>query len=205
MTRVEIHWLYHTVLVKDQVLGRSSEGLFRTPDRISHRIHIVGTSCNQLVIWDFLPACWGCLLTPFTEICVPNDKLDFSGDNYQIKLPAKFCLHSFEWFCLQISSNTKYFSFLHFISDPKNCGAKEKFWKSLDYKKMFCLQACLCHQLLICLGGAFLFVCLFLFVFIYFLFVCFVFFTFFASLFFFPNYKKTSKKIRLMQFTTRTD
>ena len=29
-----------------------------------------------------------------------------------VKLPAKFSLHSFEWFCLQISSDTKYFFLL---------------------------------------------------------------------------------------------
>ena len=34
------------------------------------------------------------------------------GITVKIKLPAKFCLHSFEWFCLQISCDTKYFPLL---------------------------------------------------------------------------------------------
>ena len=33
---------------KTKSFGISLEGLFRTPDRISHRIHIVRTSCSQL-------------------------------------------------------------------------------------------------------------------------------------------------------------
>ena len=32
------------------------------------------TSCQ---IWDFLPSCWGCLLTLRLEIRVPNDKFSF--------------------------------------------------------------------------------------------------------------------------------
>ena len=35
---------------------------------------------------------------------------------FKVKLPAKFCLHSYEWFSPQISSNTKYF----ILSCPMN-------------------------------------------------------------------------------------
>ena len=41
---------------KTKLLGTSSEGLFQTPsNRISHRIHIVRTSCSQLPVrsWIF--------------------------------------------------------------------------------------------------------------------------------------------------------
>ena len=63
-------------------------------------------------IWDFLFSRWCCLLTRWLEICELNDKFGFSGDNCKSKLPAKFCSHSFEWFCLQIRRDTKYFSSL---------------------------------------------------------------------------------------------
>ena len=111
MRRAEIDWLCPTVHVKDQVLVNvSSEGLFRTPsDRIFHRIHIVRTSCSQLParsgIFYFFHAVvyWLCGL----KFMYPTMKLAFLG--IKVKLPAKFCLHSFEWFCLQISSDTKYY------------------------------------------------------------------------------------------------
>ena len=69
--------------------------------------NLQSTSCQ---IWSFLPPCWDCLLTLWLEICAPNNKFGFSGDKCQVKLPIKFCLHGFEWFCLQMNSDTKYFS-----------------------------------------------------------------------------------------------
>ena len=52
MARAEIDWSYPPVHMKDQVLGNVSGGTFRTPsDIISHRIHIVRTSCSQLPAW----------------------------------------------------------------------------------------------------------------------------------------------------------
>ena len=42
------------------------------------KVILQSTSC---LIWDFLTSSWGCLLTLCLEICVPDDKVDFSGDN----------------------------------------------------------------------------------------------------------------------------
>ena len=43
--------------------------------------------------------------------------LAFLGIIIKVKLPAKFSLHSFEWFCLEISSEAKYF----ILSCPRHC------------------------------------------------------------------------------------
>ena len=113
MTRAEIDWLYPIVNVKDQVLGTSSEGLFWTPsDRISHCIHIVRTSCSQLpdrsrIFW-LLVEVFYCSL----KFVYPTINLAFLEIVVKVNFPVKFCLHSFKWFCLQINSNTKYFSSL---------------------------------------------------------------------------------------------
>ena len=40
----------------------------------------------------------------------PTINLAFVGLIIKVKLPAKFCWPSFEWFCLQISCDVKYFS-----------------------------------------------------------------------------------------------
>ena len=91
---------------------RSLEGLFRTPpERISHCIHIVKTSCSQL------PARSGifCLLVEILywpcglKSVYPMINLAFMRIIVKVKLSVKFCLHGFEWFCLQISSDAKYF------------------------------------------------------------------------------------------------
>ena len=93
----------------------SSEGVFWTPsDRISHHIHIVRTS------FSWLPARSGifCLLvevvywTSGLKFVPPMINLAFLGIIVKVRLPVKFCLHSFEWFCLQISSEAKYFFLL---------------------------------------------------------------------------------------------
>ena len=86
---------------KTKFLGTPSEGLFWTPsDRISHSIHIVRTSCSQL------PTDLGfyCLLVkvfywPYgLKFVYPTINLVFLGITVKVKLAAKFCLHSFEWF-----------------------------------------------------------------------------------------------------------
>ena len=51
---------------------------------------------------------WSCGL----KLVYPMINLAFLGIIVKVKLPAKFSLHSFEWFCLQISSDAKYFSSL---------------------------------------------------------------------------------------------
>ena len=51
------------------------------------------------------------LQTMWLEICVLLRIV------VKVKFPAKFCLHSFEWFCLQISSDVRYF----FLSCRRNC------------------------------------------------------------------------------------
>ena len=63
------------------------------------------TSCQ---IWDFLPPCWGCLLTLWLEICAPNDKFGFSGDN---------CLNFLQYFACTILNDffppNKYWRKIH--------------------------------------------------------------------------------------------
>ena len=83
------------IYVKDQVLGNTFGGTFSDSFRqkLSPHPHwqdILQSTCYQ--IWDFLPSCWGCLLTLWLKICVPNDRFGFSGDDCLVKLPAKFYL-----------------------------------------------------------------------------------------------------------------
>ena len=93
---------------KTKFLGTSSEGLFRIhSDRISHRIHGVKTSSCQ--IWDFLPSCWGYLLTLWLEIYVPNDKLGFSGVIIKLNSQRNFACTVLNDFCLHISIDAKIF------------------------------------------------------------------------------------------------
>ena len=56
---------------------------------------------------------WPCGL----KFVYPMINLAFLGIIAKVHLPAKFYLHSFEWFCLQISSDAKYF----FLSCPRHC------------------------------------------------------------------------------------
>ena len=93
---------------------------FRTSfDRISHRIHIVRMSCSQL------PTRYGilCLLVVVVyqlrglKFVYPTINLAFLGIIIKVKLPARFCWHSFEWFFRQISSDAKYL----FLSSPWHC------------------------------------------------------------------------------------
>ena len=104
---------------KTKFLGTFSRGLFRTPsDRISH-IHIVRTSYIQLLarsgIFCFHVEIvyWPCGL----KFEYPMINLAFLEIIVKVKPPVKFCLHSFEWFCLQIRSDARYF----FLSCPKHC------------------------------------------------------------------------------------
>ena len=104
-------WLYTW---KTKFLGKSSEGLFRTPsNRISHRIHIVSASCSQLPVRSgiffiheevvYRP----CGL----KFVYPTINLAYMRIILKAKLPVKFCFHSFEWFCRQVS-DPKYFPHL---------------------------------------------------------------------------------------------
>ena len=106
---------FATMHVKDQFLKTSLERLLRTPsDRISHRIHIISTSCCQLSaksgIFCFLleVVYWPCS----KKFVYPTINLVFLGIILKVKLLAKFWLYSFEWFCLQIRSDAKYFFLL---------------------------------------------------------------------------------------------
>ena len=110
MTRVEIDWLILQCMWKTKFLVKSFEGFFRTSfSRILHCIHIVRTSWNQL------PVRFGifCRLIEVVywpsglEFVYPMINLAYLG--IIVKLSAKFCLHSLEWFCLQIRNDTKYF------------------------------------------------------------------------------------------------
>ena len=97
MTRAEIDWHYQTVCVKDQVLGNVFRGTFSDSfwQNLSPHPHcqdiLQSTSCQIL---DFLPSCWGCLLTPRLEICVSHDKFGFLGIidklNFLQNLPTQF-------------------------------------------------------------------------------------------------------------------
>ena len=97
---------FATMNVKTKFLSTFFEGLFRTPpDRTSHCIHIVKTSCCQL------PARFEtfCLLVevvywPYElKFVYPTINLALLGIIIKVKLLAKFCLHRIEWFCPQIS------------------------------------------------------------------------------------------------------
>ena len=101
--------------VKEQVLGNIFWRTFSSSlqQNFSPHTHcqniLLSTSCQ---IWEFLPSGWGCLL-----ICVLKIYFAFLGIIVKVKLPAIFCLHNLEWYCLQISSDAKYF----FLSWPR-CG-----------------------------------------------------------------------------------
>ena len=74
---------FFKILCDDACERRSSwEFLQRSLFELSLHPHckniLLSTSCQ---IWDFLPFCWGCLLTLWLEICAPNEKFGFSGDN----------------------------------------------------------------------------------------------------------------------------
>ena len=79
----------------------SSEGLFRAASgRISHGIHIVGTSWSQLPVRSGIfhllveVVYWPCC----RKFVDPTINLAFQRIIVKVKLPAKFCLHSFGWF-----------------------------------------------------------------------------------------------------------
>ena len=112
MTKAEINWLYLTGHMKDQVLGNVFGGTFSDFLRQSRSPHLhcqdiwLSTSCQ---IWNFLLSCWSCLLSSGLKFVFLTKNLTFLEIIVKPKLPAKFCLHSFEWFCLQISSDPKVF------------------------------------------------------------------------------------------------
>ena len=108
MTRAEIDWLHPTVHVKDQVFRRD---FFRLLPTECLCIHIVRTSCCRLPVRSGI----FCLLvevvhwTFASEFVYLTINLPFLGIIVKIKLPSKLCFQSFEWFCLQIRNDTKYF------------------------------------------------------------------------------------------------
>ena len=101
MTRIKkMIDFYPTVYVKDKVLGNVFCWTFSDSFRQSISLH---PYCQDIIesipyqIWVFQPSCLCRLLTLWLEICVPNDKFGFSGDNCQVKLPAKFWLQIIEF------------------------------------------------------------------------------------------------------------
>ena len=103
---------------KTKFLAKSLERLFWSPSvRISHPIHIVWTFCSPLAVRSRI----FCLLGEVVyrpcgyKFVYPMMNFTFLGITVNVKLPVKFCLHSFEWFCLQISSDAKYVSLLSMV------------------------------------------------------------------------------------------
>ena len=105
---------------KTKLLRTSSEWHFQTPShRISHHIHIVRTSCRQLsarygIFWILVQVVyWLCDLKFLYQMV----NLAILGIIVKGKLPTKFWLHSFEWFCLQVRNDTKCIS----LSYTRHC------------------------------------------------------------------------------------
>ena len=106
---------FPTMIMKTKSLGRSSKGLFRThSDRISHHILIFRTICWQLLARaEIFYLLFEVVYLPSRfKFVYPAINLVFLGIIVKVKLPVKFCLRSCELFCLQISSDEKYFSLL---------------------------------------------------------------------------------------------
>ena len=110
-------WRSFIYILSNAVRERPSfrRGLFRTPsDRISHHIHILRTSCCQLpvrsgIVWLLVEVVyWLRVVKPV----YPTINLVFLELIVKVKVSAKFCLHSFKWFCLQISDAKYFFPFL---------------------------------------------------------------------------------------------
>ena len=106
--------------VKDQVLENVFKGTFSDSFWRNLSLHL---HCQDIAV-NFLPDLelsafllrffyWPCGLK-FGYLMI---NLAFLGIIVKVKLLGKFCLHNFEWFCLQISSNIKYF----FLSCPRDC------------------------------------------------------------------------------------
>ena len=100
---------FATMHVQNQVLrnffgGTFSDSFQQKRSLCSHcHYGLQSTSCHFRRFFAFLSKL-------FTDPMPWN--LAFLGISVKIKLPAKFCLHSFEWFSLQICSDAKYFSLL---------------------------------------------------------------------------------------------
>ena len=102
---IDVIWL---CTWKTKFMEMTPRRLFRVPSNgISHRIHIVKISCSQLparsgIFCLLVEVCyWACgLRFVYTTI-----NLAILGIIVKVKLPAKYCLHSFEWFSFQIRQN----------------------------------------------------------------------------------------------------
>ena len=96
--------------VKDQVLGNVF-GLLPT-ESLTLTGHLVVNFLPDLEFSAFLLRLVYWLIG--LKFVYPTIKLTFLG--IVVKVPAKFCLHIFEWFCLQISNDATYF----FLSCPRH-------------------------------------------------------------------------------------
>ena len=98
-------------------LWRDFFGLLPTESHIAFTLsgHLeIKLPAGSGIFCPFLEAVyWPCGL----KFVYPIINLAFLWIINKVKLPAKFCLHSFEWICFQINSDGKYF----FFSCPKNC------------------------------------------------------------------------------------
>ena len=84
MGTAENPFLKFFATMKDYVLGKVFDGSFSDSFLQNCSMH---SHCQEILlstfflIRDFLPFCWGCLLTLWLEMCVPNEKFGFSRGN----------------------------------------------------------------------------------------------------------------------------
>ena len=146
MIRAKIDWLYPTVYAKDQVLGNVFGWTFLDSFRqnLSASTFFSSTFCQ---IWDFLPSCWGCLLTCGLKFVYPLIKLTFLAIIVKVKLPAKLCLHSFEWFCLEMNKAKYFFSLVQGIVSKINCCNIILFFKYGIKKEHIIISRVICSHM----------------------------------------------------------
>ena len=119
ITRVEIDWLYPLEYVKEQVLGIIFGVTFSDSIRQNLSLHphckdiLQSTSCEILVFSILVEVVyWPCSL----KFVYPTINLAFLEIIVKLNFLWNFA-RSFEWFCLQISSDAKYF----FLSFSRHC------------------------------------------------------------------------------------
>ena len=104
---------FATMYVKDQVLGNIFRGTLSDSFQQNLWLH---SHCQDIL--RLTPTRYGifCLLLAAVycpcglKLVYPTINLTFLGIIFKVKLPAKFCLNTFEWFFfLWISSDIKYF------------------------------------------------------------------------------------------------
>ena len=96
-------WFFVTKHMKDQVLENVFGGTFLGSSRQNLSLHphchdiLQSTSCRSgFFCLHVSIVYWSCGL----KFVYPTINLAFLVMIIKVKLPAKFCLHSFEWFCL---------------------------------------------------------------------------------------------------------